>query len=267
MHIDLLLHFIAYIALGCFAGLLSGLMGAGGGLATVPGLAFILQLEGVNPELIMHVAIGTTLAKMVFVATRSLLAHLKHKIRFFYIYKKMVPGVMGGVIVGGVIAHYIQSNTLRIIFGVFVLYMAVQLYFQEKLKEKAMPGHAGLLAAGSFVGLQSGLLGIGGSAFAIPYLTRHGVSIRIAVVVSVAFAITVAFMGAITFMIMGLHVPNLPPYSTGYVYWPAWAGIVAGGIFMAPYGAKLSHYLSPKKLKQFFALFLVLIGLHMLIPL
>ena len=202
MHADFYLYFIGFLILGMFAGTLSGLMGAGGGLITVPGLAFLLGLDGINPALVMHVAVGTTLAKMVFVASRALFAHLKRNIRFFYVYKRMAPALMIGVIAGGVTAHFLHSSVLKILFGVFVLYLAFGLlYNHNKVSTRSLPGSFGMLSAGAFVGLQSGLFGIGGSAFTVPFLTNRGVSIRTAVVVSVAFATTVAIIGACTFMI------------------------------------------------------------------
>ena len=266
MHADFILYFVGFLLLGMFAGVFSGLLGAGGGLVTVPGLAYLLRVGGVTPNLIMHVAIGTTLAKMMVVATRSLLSHLKRNIQFFYIYKQMAPALVFGVVSGGILAHFLHSYVLRILFGLFVLYLALDILInRNKVSRKVLPGRVGMLCAGSFVGFQSGMFGIGGSAFTIPFLTNRGVSIRTAVVVSVSFAVTVAVLGSITFMIVGLHSVGLPKWSTGYVYWPAWVGLTLGGVLMAPLGARLSHFLSPEKLKLFFSLFLIAVGVHMLL--
>lgn len=264
--LHLVLDFLAYLGLGMFAGITSGMMGAGGGLVTVPGLAFIFSLQSFPPALIMHVAVGTTLAKMVVVASRSLLAHAKRQIKFFDLYKKMVPGLVLGVVGGGVLAHFLRSSFLTLAFGFFVLFLAIKLFFKsrERVAKKTLPNSTGLLAAGSFVGFQSGMFGIGGSAFTVPYLTSRGVSIRTAVMVSVSFAVTVAALGALTFMVIGYHAAGMPHWSTGYVYWPAWCGLVIGGVLMAPLGAKWSHALPPEKLKRFFAIFLVVVSLHMI---
>lgn len=264
--LHLLPDFLAYLGLGMFAGIMSGMMGAGGGLVTVPGLVFVFQLQAFPPSLIMHVAVGTTLAKMMVVASRSLLAHMKRNIQFFYLYKKMVPGLVAGVIGGSIVAHFMYSSVLKMAFGCFVVYLAVKLFLKNGSTKahKPLPGRKGLLLAGSFVGIQSGLFGIGGSAFTVPYLTNRGVSIRVAVIVSVSFAVTVAALGALTFIVVGYHAPGLPHWSTGYIYWPAWCGLVLGGVVMAPIGAKWSHALPPEKLERFFAVFLAIVGLHML---
>lgn len=268
MHFDSLLFVLAmYLALGIGAGFLSGLLGAGGGLIMVPGLIFLFQWESMNPQLVMHVAVGTSLAAMIPVALRSLTSHMKHNVPFYPIYKKMAPGIIIGVIAGGVLAHFIRSHYLQIIFGVFVFIMALTLLHERKKKQSEnLPGFVGMSLAGGFVGVQSGMLGVAGSAFSVPFLTYRGVLMHTAVVVSIAIAMTVSLFGATTFILTGMHASGLPHWSTGYVYWPAWIGLVIGGIFIAPLGAKLSHRISARKLKVCFALFLFCISVKMLLP-
>lgn len=261
----LIVHCLIYLALGIGAGLLSGLLGAGGGLIMVPGLLPILRLESVNPAILMHVAVGTSLASMIPIAARSLTSHLKLGTPFFFVYKKMVVGVVVGVLVGGISAHFIHSNMLRIAFGLFVLVMAYTLLFPKKrLVPKQLPGTAGMSAAGGFVGLFSGLFGIGGSVFTVPFLSNRSVSIRSAVTASVAFAATSSVIGAITYILTGMHAAGLPQWTIGYVLWPAWLGLSIGGVVMAPIGAKISHHISEHHLKIYFAIFLVAISIHML---
>lgn len=268
MHVDsLLLALTIYFTLGIGAGLLSGLLGAGGGLITVPGLLFVFQWEPVQASVAMHIAVGTSLAVMVPIAYRSLTSHMQHGVDFFPIYKQMAISVILGVIGGGILAHYIRSHALQVIFGAFVLVMALSMLFNRKMTgHKKLPGLPGMLLAGGFVGVQSGLLGVGGSAFSVPFLSHRGVNMHVAVVVSVAIAMTVSVLGTITFALTGFDTPGLPQWSTGYIYWPAFLGLAMGGVLMAPVGAKLSHRISSDKLKIFFALFLFVIAGHMLWP-
>lgn len=266
MHFDNIYFALAiYLLLGVGAGFLSGLLGAGGGLVMVPGLVMILHYEMMRPSIVMHVAVGTSLAAMVPVACRSLLSHMKHNLPFFPIYKSMAPGLIIGVIAGGVLAHFIRSHWLEDIFGVFVLVMAFTLLHERKQSDGAqLPGGLGMTLVGSFVGVQSGMLGVAGSAFSVPFLTYRGVNMRIAIIVSVAIAMTVSILGTITFIVTGLHAPGLPSFSTGYVYWLAWLGLAIGGVFVAPLGVSLSHLISPRKLKISFAIFLIFVSAKML---
>ena len=266
MHFEaLLIALLIYFVLGIGAGLLSGLFGAGGGLIAVPGLMFVFQWEPVSSAVAMHVAVGTSLAMMMPIAYRSLTAHVKQGVSFFAIYKQMAPTVILGVIGGGILARFMHSHVLKIIFGVFVLVMAISLLIKHKTTvERKLPGWKGMLLAGGFVGVQSGMLGVGGSAFSVPFLSHRGVNMHVAIVVSIAIAMTVSVLGTITFMLSGLNASGLPHWSTGFVYWPAFIGLTFGGVLMAPWGAKLSHRISSDKLKKFFALFLLVIAARML---
>lgn len=268
MHWDvLLLALFVYFVLGIGAGLLSGLLGAGGGLIVVPGLVFVFQWESMSSAIAMHVAVGTSLATMIPIAYRSLTSHVKQGVSFFSIYKQMAPAVILGVIGGGILARYVHSHFLKSLFGIFVLVMAVSLLKKHKTTvEKKLPGRIGMLLAGGFVGVQSGMLGVGGSAFSVPFLSHHGVKMHVAVVVSVAIAMTVSVLGTLTFMWTGFDLSGLPHWSTGFVYWPAFVGLTLGGVLMAPWGAKLSHRIASDKLKKYFAIFLFIIAANMLWP-
>src|SRR3990167_674702 len=216
----LLISLLIYIPLGIVAGFLSGLFGAGGGVVIVPGLVLLFHLQGIVAGSIMHIAVGTSLATMVPVALRSLMSHRKYNADYFEIYRRMVPALVIGVLAGSILAHFLHSRLLEIAFGVFVLFIAFSFLFEEHNQEDAklhLPGRAGMSLAGGFIGLQSGLLGIGGSAFSVPFLSHRGVPIRVAVTVSVAIALTAATLGAVTFMVTGINAGGLPVDSIGYV--------------------------------------------------
>ncbi|MDP1574941.1 MAG: sulfite exporter TauE/SafE family protein [Coxiellaceae bacterium] len=265
---QLLIILTLYLVLGVGAGFISGLLGAGGGLVVVPGLMFLFQYEStMDMHIAMHIAVGTSLATMIPVAARSLTSHMKHNIPFLPIYKMMAPSLIVGVIGGSILAHFMHSRALEIIFGVFVFVMAISLLIKRKAQEQEnLPGMLGMSLAGGFVGLQSGLLGVAGSAFSVPFLTHRGVNMHVAVVVSIAIAMTVSVLGTILFILTGLHAVGVPRYSLGYVYLPAWLGLAIGGVFIAPLGAKISHLVSARKLKISFALFLFVVSAKMLWP-
>jgi uncharacterized membrane protein YfcA len=254
-----------YFALGVASGLMSGLLGIGGGLVTVPGLMFVFQHEVINPAVAMHLAVGTSLATMVPITFRSLRSHMSYDYGFLAIYKKMVPAVIVGILVGGTLARYFDSKIMTVIFGLFAFFMAITLFFQSNVvDQKKLPGRLGLLAAGGFIGVQSGLLGVGGGSFTVPFLTNRGVDIRVALVVSVSIAMTVAILGSMAYMIIGHGVPGLPEWSTGYVYWPAFTGLILGGVLMAPQGVRLSRRIPAKTLRLCFVIFLLLVSARML---
>ncbi len=262
----MLIFIIGFVVLGAFAGLMAGLLGIGGGLVVVPGLAYLYQYTSVPHEYLMQMAEGTSLAIMIPTTVRSLMAHLKHHANVWPIYSRLLPSVIFGAILGAFLAHVFDTRILQILFGFFVLYMAWRLWSDSRVEpSQNMPGVLGTNIFGTIVGVKSGLLGIGGGVLTIPFLTRWSVPIRDAIAISNAVSFTVAIIGTVSFMISGMfHSAQMPKWSTGYVYWPAWLPVALVSMLVAPWGVKLAHYLSPKILKRIFSVFLLVVGAQML---
>jgi uncharacterized protein len=262
---EYLLMIAGFAALGAFAGIMSGLLGIGGGLVIVPGLAYIYQFTPVPHNYLMQMAEGTSLAIMIPTTIRALYAHLQHKVSVWPVYSRMLPSVIFGAILGAILAHIVNSKMLQILFGFFVLYMAVRLWFDSRSEPQGqLPGPLGMNIFSTVVGAKSGLLGIGGGVLTIPFLTRWSVPIRDAIAVSNAVSFTVSIIGTVSFMVSGLLVSGMPRWSTGYVYWPAWAPVALVSLLIAPVGVKLAHRLSPKILKRLFSIFLLVVATQML---
>jgi len=171
-----------------------------------------------------------------------------------------------GAIVGGQIAHLLPSITLQRIFAVFVLFASTQMLRGSAAEQpdRTLPGAAGNALAGSFIGAISAMLGIGGGSATVPYLTFFGVNVRNAVATSSACGLVLATSGALTFIFTGWGVANLPASTLGYVYLPAFLGLVVPSVIFAPVGARLAHTLPTATLKRLFALFLIFMGIKML---
>lgn len=255
---------IQYLFIGAAAGFLSGLLGIGGGLFVVPALAYTFQEIGIPDADVMHIAVGTSFLIMVITASRSLLAHLRYALPFWSIFKKLLPGVLLGTLLGAQLAHWLHSDTLRLIFAVFVLLVAVELFFFPHWRwGKTAPPTPVFWGVGGFIGLKSGMLGLGGGAITIPFLTTSHVPMRQAVLVSTAVTLTVALLGALFFALVGDASRNLS-WSIGSIYLPAVLGVSIGSVLMAPVGSVVSHWLPVNTLKKIFALFLVAVATHML---
>ncbi len=261
----LILIFLSYILLGAFSGMVFGVLGVGGGLIAVPGLAYLFQLENFSSPNVMHLAVGTSLAVMVFTTIRAIFSHRHHGIEFWYIFHRLLPGLFFGVVGGAVLGHFLHSRVIAIIFGVCVILIAMRMFLMKAMSpKKGLPNTFGMGVLGGVAGLMSGLLGLGGGIVTIPYLTYRNVAIREAVLVSVATALTVSILGTILMMITGSFSLGLPRWSTGYVYWPACIGVAIGTLIFVPLGVSLSYRLPVHTLKRVFAVFLLLVGVHLL---
>lgn len=257
-----------YFFLGMVTGLFSGLLGIGGGIIVVPVLAYVFHWDHMPTAVVLHIAIGTSLAIMAFTTLRSLWAHLSHSGRdeFLAIAKTLTPTVVIGVVLGGFAANFLQPNSIRVIFSIATFLLALRLFFSHEsaTAEARLPKTLWLRVSGLIIGSVSGVIGLGAGTTVIPYLLYYQVPMRTALRVSIVLGFIIAIIGALTYYASGSRVSVLPAHCWGYIYWPAWLGVSVGSVLFAPVGAQLSYHLSNKILKRLFALLVLLIGVHML---
>jgi uncharacterized protein len=255
-----------YLTLGAAAGLLAGLFGVGGGLIIVPVLAWTFAAQQIDPGVIMHLAIGTSLASIWLTSIMSIRAHHKRGAVNWALVKQLVAGIVLGALAGALIADQLPTHSLKRIFGVFELLVAAQMLFVSRYQAHfELPGKAGMTAAGGVIGGVSAIIGIGGGTLTVPFLVWCRVPMLNAVATSAACGLPIAVAGALGFMLTGWNAANLPAWSTGYLYWPAWLGIVVASSLTAGLGARLAHRLPAGRLRQGFAVLLAGMGVRMLV--
>ena len=256
---------LAYLSLGVTVGIIAGLLGVGGGMITVPALLLLFSWQGIATDIVMHLAIASSLATMIFTSISSTYAHHTRQAVLWPQVASLAPGIIIGAALGGVIADQLSGDILRRIFGVFGLLVALQLGsgFRPFAKH-SLPSKPGMLLIGSGVGTISTVLGIGGGTMTTPFMLWCGINIHKAVATSAACSFPIAVTGTTTMILTGYKWETLPVGSIGYVYWPAVLCISLSSIACAPLGAKLAHSISTKGLQKIFALVLVCIGLRML---
>lgn len=257
---------LAYLATGAVAGVLAGLLGIGGGLVIVPALAALFALQGFPAGQLMHFALGTSLATIVPTSIASLLAHQRRGSVHWDAVRSLTPGIVLGALAGAWLAGHSSSNGLRVVFGCFEVLVALQLAFgRQPGAHRGLPGAPGQGLAGALIGAVSSLLGIGGGTLTVPYLRWNGVDIRVAVGTAATCGLPIAIAGTAGYVIAGLGLAEAPGMNSGFVYWPALAGIVLASVPMAPLGAGLAHRLPRNVLLRIFALVLAVIGVKMIL--
>jgi uncharacterized membrane protein YfcA len=261
----LCMEWITYLLLGAFAGTLAGLLGVGGGLVIVPVLILLFKGQAFSHQILVHLAIGTSLATIVFTSLSSVWAHQRRGAVLWPVFWRLTPGIIIGALTGAVIAKLIPGAELRTVFGIFELMVAVQMGLNLKPDtRRQLPSAMGMALAGGVIGTVSAIVGIGGGTMTVPFLVWCNVAMQKAVATSAACGLPIAIAGAIGFMAAGWGEVELPSLSSGYLYWPAFAGIVAASVLFAPVGARLAHALPGAMLKKFFALFIGGLGIRML---
>jgi len=253
---------LMYLACGAVAGLWAGLLGLGGGLVVVPLLNYIFQLDpALSDTLSMRLAVGTSLAAILFTAASSSLAHARRGAVLWSWVRPLAPALALGTALGARLAVSLPVFGLKAFFVFFLLAVAVQtLKDFAPASRGSKPGLPILAGAGLLIGGVSSLVGLGGGTMSLPFLRWAGLDMRRAVGTSAALGWAIALAGSLGYAVNGWGAAGLPPYSLGYVSLPATFGVAASSVFFAPLGARLSHALSVSALKKLFAVFLVLMA-------
>jgi uncharacterized membrane protein YfcA len=257
---------IAYLALGSLVGTLAGLLGIGGGLIIVAVLVHLLPAQGVNDELSMHIAIGTSQATIMVTSIAAVWAHYQREGLLWPIMVAMVPGIVLGAALGAIIADALSGQVLKGLFGGFALLIACQMGLGvHPVAIHPLPRRWVLVLVGTAIGGISALFGIGGGSFTVPYLSWHNIPMQKVVGTASACSFPLAVAGTCGFIWTGWDRLGLPAWSSGYVYWPAAISIVLTSTLFAPLGARFAHKLASITLKRVFAICLGCLGLYMLL--
>ncbi|HJT51087.1 MAG TPA: sulfite exporter TauE/SafE family protein [Nitrosospira sp.] len=259
----------AYLLLGAVVGFFAGMLGIGGGLIMVPVLTFIFNAQQFSPDRVLHLALGTTMAAIIFSSASSLRTHHAHGAVNWQVVKYITPGIILGTLAGSTLVNALPSRVLSIIFVVFIYYAATQMLLKITPKpSRTLPGRIGMFGAGSVIGAISSFVAIGGGLLTVPFLSACNVRLQHAIGTAAAVGFPIAVAGAIGYIANGIAQSQpLPEHSLGYVYLPALGWIVLASMLTAPWGAKSTHIMQTATLRKIFVVLLYLLGTRMLIGL
>ena len=261
-----LVELAAYLGTGVVAGVMAGLFGVGGGVVVVPALVWVFAEAGFVAQWIFHLAVGTSLATLVGTGSVSAWSHHRRGAVRWDLVRLLVPWIVIGAWIGSAIAGLLDEVWLRRIFGCFLLFVGVRMLWPgTQGAVRRLPGSVGIGMVGTGIGALSALLGIGGGTLTVPFLGRGGVDMRRAVATSSACGPPIALAGALGFIVVGWGREELPIGSTGFVYWPAVAGILLASAPAAPFGARLAHSRPLPVLKRVFGVLVLVLGTKLLL--
>lgn len=267
-----------YLVAGLVAGLVSGLFGLGGGLTIVPALTIALPLQGVAPEFVMHLAIGTSLAVMFVTALYTTFLRSRYGDLNWPLFWHLVPALLLGTAIGALVGGRLPGAILRSLFVGFVAFMLVRVLHRHYRKSRdgqpgqqpdaapVMPSRVSRLTAGVTTGLTGALLGAGAATITVPYLQAAGYRIQTASAVAAALSAVIGIGAGAGYVLGGLGATALPAAALGYLYLPAFAGMTAGALVGSPLGVRISHRM--KDITQFwlFLAYLTVVLISMIFP-
>lgn len=244
---------------------MAGLLGIGGGFIVVPLLLLILPSVGLNPEHITHFSVGTSLACIVITSLSSSYSHHQRNAISWQLLKPIVPGLIIGALLGSYLAGLIQGPVLVFLFVTGALITAIYLLSEHKTQHSES-GNNNILFFfyAQLTGVISTLIGIGGGSLLVPFLVYRGLPMVKSVGTAAACGFPIALFGCMGYMYSGWGRTIDVQLASGYIYWPAFLGIVIFSGLAAPLGAKLAHYIHEKQLKRIFAAFLIFTSLQII---
>jgi uncharacterized protein len=256
---------LSYVALGLASGFVAGLFGVGGGLTIVPILLMLFQAQGFPEGQIMHLALGTAMATIVVTSISSMRAHNRQGGVRWDVFRGMAPGLVAGTLIGSLFASRVPTGIMAVMFTIIVYGASLQMLLDIRPKPtRQLPGTGGLLGVGGLIGGVSSLVAAGGGFLSVPFMVLCNVNIRQAVGTSAALGLPIAAAGVIGYIIGGWSLADLPGPHLGFVYVPAFIGVVVSSVVMAPWGARVAHRLPVKQLKRAFGVMLALLASKML---
>lgn len=258
---------LIYVLAGIFAGLSAGMLGVGGGIVVVPALIFVFESQGFAPSVLMQMAIATSLAVMVFTSASSVWNHHRAGNVDWPLLRRMMRGLVPGVVLGVVVAANLDGYWLKKLFGVFACHVAVKMWLQSGAApvEPNLAAQRYLPVFGFVISTLSTLLGIGGGTLSVPLFNRLGIEMRRGIGTAAAVGLPIAIVGAAGNMLAGAAVAARPEWSLGFIYLPALLWISVCSVLFTRIGVTLSQQLPIKRLRQIFAVVLMLVGLRFLL--
>lgn len=251
---------------GVIGGLIAGLFGVGGGIVIVPILFWIFTSLSFPNEILMHMAIGSSLATIIPTSISSARAHYHRGSIEIDIIKKWAPGIFLGAIIGGLSGNYFSVNELKYLFASIAFFVALNMFFKEPLRfGNCLPKSRLLnIVISSLIGFVSSLMGVGAGTIGVPTLVALSVPIHKAIGTAAALGLFIAVPATLGLAFSGFNVPNRPPMSIGYVNLIAFFIMFPLTVFFAPIGVKFAHRINQRLLKIIFGIFLIITSVKML---
>ncbi len=258
--------YAAYLLLGAIAGFLAGLFGVGGGLVLVPVLLLLFDAQRFSSEYALHLALGTSMATIVFTSLASMRKHHQHGAVCWQVVRRITPGILIGTALGALLAASIPTRGLGIFFTLFVYFAAAQILIDKRPHpSRQLPGMAGMTLTGTFTGWISSLVSIGGGTIVVPFLVWCNVPLRHAIGTASAIGFPIAVGGTLGYIAVGSHIDALPEPHLGYVYLPALFWVALASVLTAPLGAKAAHRMKVEMLRKLFAILLLVLATKLLL--
>jgi uncharacterized membrane protein YfcA len=247
--------------LGLVVGFFAGLLGIGGGAIMVPALTSYFLWQGIDPAIVVHLALATSMSCIVINALISIRTHQQHHAILWSITIKMSPAVLLGSALATVWVMQIAAPTIALIFLLLMLAVAGQMVFSKPTAGGASLSLGRLVPGGFLIGFLSAMIAIGGGSLTVPFLTHHRIHIKQAIATAASIGLPLSVAACVVYLWQ--HPNNSIDHTLGYIHWPATVALTVGSLVTTPIGAHLTHRLPVITLKRVFAIVIIILALKM----
>lgn len=264
---------LALGAVGLVVGVVSGLVGIGGGVLIVPFLYFFYgrpEWAGAAVPLSLQTTVAHATSLFIIVPT-AVIGTLTYARASLVVWRAALPVALFSslaAVAASRLAPQLDPGLLKLGFGAFLLFTAYNMAFGKRAPVAGELQVSLPLAAltGVMVGTLSALLGVGGGIVAIPLLMRL-LHVRLEQVAATSLAIVgaAASAGAASYMLSSPAAARLPGGFFGYVHLVAALPILLGAAVSVRWGAKANQRLDARKLKLLFAVLFAVLGTKLVI--
>jgi uncharacterized membrane protein YfcA len=259
---------LGYLATGAVVGFFAGMLGIGGGALMVPLLVWLFEAQQLPREQVLHLAVGTGMATILFTSVSSMRAHAARGAVRWDIVRAIAPGILIGGLAGSAVAAVVPQRLFAALFVATVYAAAINIFLDRKPNpSRTLPGRLGIFGVGAAISGVSAFAAVGGAFMAVPFMVWCNVPMLHAIGTAAAIGFPIAAAGSVGYITSGLLAGGLPEWSLGYVYLPALAGVTVASMLMAPVGAAVAHRLPTRLLRRVFAVLMFSVATRMLIGL
>ncbi len=253
------------LVVGCFAGVLAGLLGVGGGVVLVPAFYYAFETLGFGGDQLMQLCVATSLATIVVTSARSVLSHNRQGAVEWPILRGWALGIVVGAVIGTLVVAELRSASLQIIFAVLGVCVALYLGFgrTDWRLGPLMPTGARRAIIAPLIGFLSVLVGIGGGSMGVPLMTLYSVPMHRAVATAAGFGFLIATPSVLGFLFLPVDGLGVIPFTIGSVNLAAVVLVISMTLLTAPLGARLAHKTDAARLRRIFAIFVAIVALNM----
>ncbi|GEL77868.1 UPF0721 transmembrane protein [Tenuibacillus multivorans] len=267
------------LIIGLTSAFVGSLVGLGGGLIFVPALLFLAEyfeaFDWVNPQNV----VAMSLLIMIFTGLSSTLTYLKNNRVDIYSGLIFLIGSIPGALVGVWLNRYVEIESFELYFGILVLFLASLFFVKDYLlkyarnqqgKDKKFYIHRSFELNGDtisysfsiivgifiafFVGLISGLFGIGGGSLMVTSM-----------ILFFSFPAHIAAPTSMFMIFVSSIVSSSAHIIAGHLVWSYALLAVPGAWLGGVLGAKLNQRLNGQVVEWILRILMIIIGLRLIL--